>query len=624
MRPLRETANWILLAGLLCLATGCATPVGVTRLDARAVHQTLTSNVLSTAKPSPYSNQQLHRLDLFDKFTREPDAVLEELHSALPLSGGEDLSFTLAELSFLRAEEIQEPSYYLAAASYAYAFLFPGTDGIPPDPADPRFRLAIDLYNRGLTAGLTPIEGKEVLLEGGRHELPFGYLNIMFDQAALTRAGYRIEHFVPAAVLDVRGLRNRYRRPGIGASLVASLSEGDSKAPVEYSRLPDQLKVPITVFLRFSDVRRGIIRGKLRGTLELYTPDVALSVTIGDREVPLEFEISSVLAYNLEGASVWDFELAGFRSGDTSFFRTSRSKDGLFILNPHLRGRIPLVLIHGTASSPARWAEMINELASDPRIWGSYEIWLFIYNTGNPVAYSAANLRLALSNTVSELDPPGTDPALRRMVLIGHSQGGLLAKMMVIDSGTRFWDSISRVPLAELDLQPETRELLGRSLFFKPLPFVRRVIFIATPHRGSYLAGTFVRRLVSRIVKLPGKLTRTSEDLSKLDKDNVLLESFQRIPNSVDNMSPGHPFIKNLSSIPISEQVTAHSIIAVKGEGPLEEETDGVVKYESAHIDRVASEKVVQSGHSTQSNPRTIEEVRRILLEHLNEAAATK
>ncbi len=80
---------------------------------------------------------------------------------------------------------------------------------------------------------------------------------------------------------------------------------------------------------------------------------------------------------------------------------------------------------------------MINEIASDPRIWERYEVWLFIYNTGNPVAYSAEMLRQALSNTVSELDPQGTDPALRRMVLIGHSQGGLLAKMMVIDSGTR-------------------------------------------------------------------------------------------------------------------------------------------------------------------------------------------
>ena len=65
-------------------------------------------------------------------------------------------------------------------------------------------------------------------------------------------------------------------------------------------------------------------------------------------------------------------------------------------------------------------------------------------------------------------------------------------------------------------------------------------------------------------------------------------------------------------------------VIAVKGEGLLENEGDGVVKYKSAHIDGVASEKIVQSGHSTQSHPNTIEEVRRILLEHLDETAATK
>ena len=34
---------------------------------------------------------------------------------------------------------------------------------------------------------------------------------------------------------------------------------------------------------------------------------------------------------------------------------------------------------------------------------------------------------------MQELDPEGNDPALRRMVLIGHSQGGLLAQLMVTD-----------------------------------------------------------------------------------------------------------------------------------------------------------------------------------------------
>jgi hypothetical protein len=44
---------------------------------------------------------------------------------------------------------------------------------------------------------------------------------------------------------------------------------------------------------------------------------------------------------------------------------------------------------------------------------------------------------------------------------------------------------------------------------------------------------------------------------------------------------------------------------------------DGVVAYESAHLDGVASEKVVHSSHSTQSEPETIQEVRRILRAHV-------
>jgi hypothetical protein len=72
-----------------------------------------------------------------------------------------------------------------------------------------------------------------------------------------------------------------------------------------------------------------------------------------------------------------------------------------------------------------------------------------------------------------------------------------------------------------------------------------------------------------------------------------------------------------LNDLPIDPRIKAHSIIAVLGEGPVTGKTDGVVAYESAHIDGVVSEKVVRSGHSTQSHPDTIEEVKRILTEHL-------
>ena len=79
---------------------------------------------------------------------------------------------------------------------------------------------------------------------------------------------------------------------------------------------------------------------------------------------------------------------------------------------------------------------------------------------------------------------------MRRMVLMGHSQGGLLVKLMVVNTGTKFWDNVSTVPLEELKLSEESRQLLQESLFVEPLPFVSRVIFLCTPHRGSYLQAT--------------------------------------------------------------------------------------------------------------------------------------
>src|SRR5499433_1585384 len=239
-------------------------------------------------------------------------------------------------------------------------------------------------------------------------------------------------------------------------------------------------------------------------------------------------------------------------------------------------------------------------------------------HTGNPVGYSGGRLRQALENVVHELDPEGKSSALQQMVVIGHSQGGLLTKLTAIDSGTRFWDDISTTPLDQLTIEPETKELLQRSLFFTPLPFVKRVIFISTPHRGSYQAALRLGRLSSWLVSLPGDLTKRTLNVITQNQDKLLIQKMEKLPTSVDNMNPSSPFIKTLASIPVAEGVNAHSIIPVLGDGPIQTGGDGIVKYESAHIDGVASELVVRFGHSVQSHPKTIEEVRRILLVHLS------
>jgi pimeloyl-ACP methyl ester carboxylesterase len=289
--------------------------------------------------------------------------------------------------------------------------------------------------------------------------------------------------------------------------------------------------------------------------------------------------------------------------------------DGLGMLVPHRRGRIPLVLVHGTASSPARWAELLNELRNDPVLRQRYEVWLYMYSTGQPVLYSAMLLRRALEDAVRDFDPDGTDPALRRMVVAGHSQGGLLTKLLVVDPGRSFWDAHISLPFEQVMLSEESRQLFRDVMFFQPAPTIERVVFIATPHRGSYRAGGLARGLVRRLISLPGRLTQQLAD--RTTGQSLALFGISRLPTSIDNMSPGHPFIRTLASLPIDPHVTAHSIVAVNGEGAPDGQTDGVVGYESAHVDGVASEVVVRSPHSCQGHPDTVKEVRRILHEHL-------
>jgi hypothetical protein len=271
--------------------------------------------------------------------------------------------------------------------------------------------------------------------------------------------------------------------------------------------------------------------------------------------------------------------------------------------------------VHGTASSPVRWAELFNEISHDPVISGRYQFWLFQYNTGQPILYSAMLLRRALRNVLSEIDPTGEDEALRQMIMIGHSQGGLLTKLMSINSSNRFWENVTKEPFESVEMVPETRSLLREAMFFEPVPTLMRVVFIATPPRGSYLATGWVINLVRRFINLPGTLVAQFQGLLQGQTFSHL--GISQMPTSVDNMSPGHPFLIALNDLAIDPRITAHSIIAVLGDPPFIGKTDGVVAYESAHIEGVASELVVHSGHSTQGHPDTVEEVRRILREHI-------
>ena len=583
----------LLIGGVALIATGCSSPVGVKHVDIQTGYSLRAQSVLSIGRPSEASKMLLRRHGMLDRFETEPDLVLTELHANLK-PDDEDRLFVLAELSFLHAQGTNDRAYYLASAVYAWSLLYPEDGkGIQIPPSDPRNRLSYALYNQAIALGLAvdddDAEENEVRLKAGHYPLPFGTLEVSLDESGMSWGGYPLDRFISTNALDVEGLRNRYLKPGIGAPLAASLAKThSSEKKMGADRLGQYTKVPVTALLRFENARSNLSSGHIQGRIEVYAADQTSTVTIDGQKQPIESDSTAALAYQLNDSPLYAMEIAGFLRGSvltSGLIPKDRAQDGIFLMHPYQAGKIPIVLVHGTASSPARWAELINELNGDPQISQRFQVWLFIYDSGRGVGYSAGRLRKALTNTLHELDPESKDPALQQMVVMGHSQGGLLTKLTAIDSGTKFWDLISKKPFDQMQLSPESTELIQQAAFYTPLPFVKRVVFISTPQHGAMLAASqIVTGLVAKLVTLPLTIVKTTAQMAEMaaaSGDEKLATMLSRPQTSIDSMNANNPILQTLASIPVPANIPAHSIIAVEGDGPKEEGDDGVVDRKS-------------------------------------------
>jgi len=600
----------ILLVALTVLGA-CASPVSVTQTNPQTMQRALDASALTLDRLSEATRIVLRRRGLLELFDRHPGAAITALQAFIPARQADrtDL-FALAETSYLLGRRTSDRGRFLASAVYAFAYLFPAQGEPLPNPFDPTFRQAADLYARGLSAALTAADGTHLELRSGRYAMPFGTVDLVLDPSSLRWGNAELTNFVPTGNLRVRGLQNVYRLPGLGVPVAAGIR---SPPGVRGFQVTPYTRVPATVLMIVPDARAAIASGTVHAVLSVYTFFSDRTIPIDNHTIPLEYRLSASIALALQTSNVWAREIRGFLFGGL----LSDVPSQLVAIEPHRPGRIPVVLVHGTASSVGRWADMINDLLADPRINDHFEFWLFSYTTGAPIPYSALLLRRSLDEAFAQLGGTAADPALGQTVLIGHSQGGLLAKMLVIDPGNRLWDGISRRPLDDLRMSPESKALVRAALFVRPMPEVRRVVFIATPHRGAHAAAMWISQLIARLVTLPVSVALVGRELLANNADEPTFQVRRTSLGSIYGMTPGSTFITVLASVPVASDVAVNSIIPTLGNGPLEQRTDGVVSYASAHIEPVESELVVRSGHSTQSTPATIEEVRRILLHHL-------
>ena len=610
-----RTLLFILLPALFL--AGCATPVGVNRVGITDAYRDITATALTGATLSPQTTIVLHRFNLLDRFDQDPATVITLLHEKAVHDTRRDLPFALAETSFFYAKRLEQhvtingrptgaSDYYLMAAVYAYFYLLGSGGNAPNDPYDHQFQIAVDLYNLALGKALaTGRDGRLEFRSALRH-LPVGGVAVSLDLKALPWPLEEFDDVLPADNYTVHGFSVRNRTPGLGAPLIGL----HKKTPEN----PNGPTIPLTAFLRVEGHLQDLTAGTVRASLEIHQGYKNKTLTVDGQQVPLETDTTTPLAYKLSDTSLWS------QLGPRRFLFGDKEQPRLIMIQPYEPGRIPVVFIHGTASNPLWWAEMFNTLNGDPVLRDRYQFWFFMYNSSARVPVSAAAMRDILTATVAKLDPKGTDTALHEMVLIGHSQGGLLTKLGVVKTGDTLWKAITDVSLKDLKVKPGIKKELQKNFFIEPLPFVKRVVFVSTPHRGSFRASSWVRNILRRMVTLPGDiLTTNPADYFNLLQQSKLPPNLRTsVLTSVDSMSPENPILKALAEIPVAQGVKAHSIIAVMGEGDPTKGNDGVVAYPSAHLDGVESEFIVRDQHSCQGNPLVIEEVRRILLVHLS------
>lgn len=350
--------------------------------------------------------------------------------------------------------------------------------------------------------------------------------------------------------------------------------------------------------------------------LEIINSLKVQELSVDGKILPLAVDFTAPLGYLNARAS---------RLGVRGLLKPHQAEEhgGLQMIAPYQRGKIPVVFIHGLASDPLTWGSMANDVFINKELMDSFQFWTFSYPTGNPFPEEAAKLRRQLVQLRMHIDPDHTDTALDNMVLIGHSMGGLVAKMQITTSEDELIQSMSSVPLDQLQLKPEARAKFAEYFQFTPSAQVKRVIFIGTPHKGSGLAKGIASRLASRMIRQPDDLIKGFNELVE-NNQRVFTSDFRKNPNSIDLLNPDNELTKAIFLLPVNPDVALHSIIGV-GHGGIwgRERSDGVVTYASAQHPGVDSELTVEAGHRLHNHPDSTAEVVRILRLHAAQAYST-
>jgi pimeloyl-ACP methyl ester carboxylesterase len=415
-----------------------------------------------------------------------------------------------------------------------------------------------------------------------------------------------LDALVPASTIEVTEINRHNGSSGLGLPVVGWKSTSPVGMKRERYLLPNGLPYNITAVLAFD--RKGM------PTWQFNKRWAVEQTRVGGHSHLLAADWSAPNDFYWKMCDLGDLAVQNVLLPDRFSEET-----GLYFVTPYDPNKIPVVLVHGLVSSPDAFKNVINELSPEPWFRENYQIWLYNYPTGNPWIYSSMKFREMMREACDYARSKGGGAKLNRMVIVGHSMGGLVTRSSVTDPGQKLYKALFNKPIDELKASDSTMRLIRDGTLYKPLREPKRVVFLAVPHRGSPMANLFFSNWASKLIKLPKTLAVDLLDATFLTVGDIAKgeDSNKRLPTSIDSLSQNAPATVALSNLPLPKNITFHSVIGDRGKGDSPKSSDGVVPYWSSHVTPVASELIVPSNHSVPNNLQASEELKRILKLHL-------
>lgn len=426
------------------------------------------------------------------------------------------------------------------------------------------------------------------------------------------------DDIVPAADIPEDELAEHYKVEGLGVPLVGVITaENVGIADNNFTMHSRGTVSTLTAVMTFPKGKKPRVELVLRQRHETYRHGRQ------ERRLAADFSASIEVYWNL--TQLKKDRLLGL-------LRPQKLRDttGLCSMEGYNPDKIPVILTHGLASSADTFNNLVNRLTNDPYIRSRYQFWYFNYPTGMAWTQTSAMYRQALADARAKLDPQHRNKNWDRMVVIGHSMGGLITHY---SQCTEPWLLLRHVKLkgahhhsllsaeyvdTPFPAEKQAIESLRKDYFFRPVQ-AGMVVYMATPHRGAPVAQYSIVNLLTSLVQLPQDLLGEAYNLATLQEDSLLLNPrmLTRWFTSVNQLSPSSYSIRGLQGLSV-RNVATHSYIGNRGSRrPLTTTSDGVVPYWSSHI-TWGTETIIPTDHHVQDSKETAEALIQRLKEYGN------